>query len=202
MIGPRALFGSAFALVAVGAAMGLSDPANTTRGSMPAEANAVGASPAPSGKARNSGDGSATNPAGKPGAVAAAWSTVDNDKLTTGTTGASPSTFGLLGGVGGTGDRAADPSVDLQVRSDAEPARAETGAAPKVKEAQAPKSAARARRQKPAVSVTRSQSFAAQRRPDARPAAAPVASGLLNRLAASWGALRAAPPQPTTRPQL
>ena len=177
MIGPRALFGSAFALVAVGAAMGLSDPGNTTRSSTLAEANAVGASPAPSGKARNSGDGSATNPAGKPGAVAAAWSTVDNDKLTMGTTGASPSTNGLLG-TAGTGERRATRSVEAQARPGPGPAPAETGAAPEAKKEaqepqppQAPKPPARARSQKPAVSVARSQ-----RQRDARPEAAPVAS--------------------------
>ncbi|MDQ4061623.1 MAG: hypothetical protein M3145_11055 [Pseudomonadota bacterium] len=201
MIGPRALFGSAFALIALGAAMGLTEMCNTARSSTLAEANAVGASSAQLGTARNSGDSSVMNPAGKRGVVAAAWSIVENDMLTTGTTGASPSAFGLLGGAG-TGDRAADLSVGLPGRSDAEPARAETGAAPKAKEAQTPKSAARAGRQKPAVSVTRSQGLVAQRRPDARPAASPVASGRFNWLAANWGTLRAAPPQPTTRPHL
>ena len=173
MIGPRALFGFAFALVVVGAAMGLSDPGGTPPGSTQAGASAVDASPAEAGKTRGPG-GATPSPAGKPGAVAAAWSAVENDRLTTGSTDARASTAGLLGDAG-TGDRRASRSVDPAARPGSEGAKVETSPAPEAKnEAQdpnSPKPPARVRLQKPAAPVLRSQGPAAQRQRDARPEA-------------------------------
>ncbi len=169
MIGPRALFGSAFALLAVGAAMGLSGSDSSTRSSTPAGASAVNAAPAEAGETRNA-DGSATSPAGKPAVVAAASSIVENDKQATETTGASPS------GGDGSGERRATRSVDLQARPGTEPERSKTGAPPKTKREghgpNAPRFVAHARSLKPAASVARSPGFAAQRQRDARPVAA------------------------------
>lgn len=194
MIGPRALFGSAFALVAVGMAMGLSDPGGTPRSGAPVGMNAAGDAPAEAGKARGSG-GSATTPAGKPGAVATAWSAVENDKLTTGSAGASRaaaeshvpaarrasaasgSTAGLLGA--GTGDRPGNQPVEGAGRIGGEPAQTETAGAPEgkreIQDPHAPKPAARARSPKPAVSAARSQGLAAQRQREAPPEATTIA---------------------------
>jgi len=219
MIGRRALFGSAFALLAVGVAVSLSSSDRTTRSSdgsatasstgkpgavaaarsildnallaagaavahsssnrsTPAGANVVGAAPAEAGETRST-DGPAASPAGQPTAVATASSIAENDKLTTGTTGAGSSTQGLLSGAD-TGERRATRSVDPQVRPGAGLAQARTGAPPKAKREghgpNAPRFVVRARSQKPAVSVAHSPRFAAQRQRDARPMAAPVAS--------------------------
>jgi len=76
MMGWRALLGSAFALLAVGTAVGLSDCGSTTRSSMPAGASAMNASPAKAGETGSSD--------GKPGAAASARSFLENTLLAVG----------------------------------------------------------------------------------------------------------------------